>query len=428
MGVRQHRPHPDDSNPIYSLVSSSAAMPLDVEATINALVWMLLGATLLAAVALRLGLPYAVTLVLGGLVVEESHLVALPHLEPGILLFVFLPPLLFDAAFRLDDKELRSVARPVLLLAVPGTIVTAGIVAVLLVLGLQMPVAPALLFGSIVSATDPVAVVSVFRGLNAPPRLSVIAEGESLINDGVAITLYTATLSLATAGGTDVVGPFVLFVRQVIGGVGIGVVLGIVFSRATAAIDDHAIEMMLSTALAYGSFLAAQTLETSGALACVAAGLVHGSYGREVGMSERTRRLLDDLWEYFGFFANALVFLLVGFTASLASLFAALWPVTASIFAVLVSRAVVVLTPPLLAPRRLTTISRPERAVLVWGGLRGALTITLALAVPPDLPERQLLVAMAFGVVLFSLVVQGTTLSIVVHRFGLAARAKVSAR
>src|ERR671928_452508 len=102
-------------------------MPLDIQSTINALVWMLLGASLLAALALRLRLPYAVTLVLGALVVEESQLVQLPHLEPGILLFVFLPPLLFDAAFRLDDKELRSVARPVLLLAVPGTILTAAL-------------------------------------------------------------------------------------------------------------------------------------------------------------------------------------------------------------------------------------------------------------------------------------------------------------
>jgi CPA1 family monovalent cation:H+ antiporter len=137
-------------------------------------------------------------------------------------------------------------------------------------------------------------------------------------------------------------------------------------------------------------------------------------------MSERTRRLLDDLWEYFGFLANALVFLLVGFTANLASLLQWLLPVSASIIVVLVSRAIVIFTPPLVIPTRFLATRRAERLVLVWGGLRGALTITLALALPPELAERQLLIAMAFGVVLFSLVVQGVTLSILVQRAGLA--------
>jgi len=395
-------------------------MPVNLEPTVQALAWMLLGASILAMLAWRLHLPYAVALVLGGLVVEETHLLVLPQLEPRVLLFVFLPPLLFDAAFRLDDKELRGVVRPVLMLAVPGTILTAAIVGLVLVLTLQLPVPVALLFGSIVAATDPVAVVAIFRGLNAPARLSVIAEGESLINDGIAITLYTATLGLVTAGSTDVVGALGLFTREVIGGIAIGIVLGLIFSRLTGAVDDHLIEMTLSTALAYGSFLAAQSLHTSGALACVAAGLIHGSYGRRVGMTERTRRLLDDLWEYFGFVANALVFLLVGFSASLSSLVAETMPVLVSIFSVLGSRALVVLGSPLLFAGRLLQTSRAERAVLVWGGLRGALTITLALALPTDLPARQLLIAMAFGVVLFSLLIQGVTLSLVVRSVGLA--------
>src|SRR5215470_8788106 len=371
-------------------------MPVDIEGAINTLAWMLFGAALLAMLAWRVRIPYAVALVLGSLLVEETHLVSLPQLQPSVLLFVFLPPLLFDAAFRLDDRELRALARPVLILALPGTLATAAIVGGVLMLALQMPPAVALLFGSIVAATDPIAVVSVFRGLNAPTRLSVIAEGESLINDGVAITLYTAFLGMATAGNTDLLGASVLFAREVVGGVAIGAVLAIVFSRLSATIDDHLIEMTLSTALAYGSYLAAQALETSGALACVAAGLIHGSYSREVGMTERTRRLLDDLWEYFGFVANALVFMLVGFSSSLATLYAQLGPVLVSILAVLGSRAIVVLGPPLLYSRAKLAMTGAERGVLVWGGLRGALTITLALALPTSLPQRPLLIAMAF--------------------------------
>jgi CPA1 family monovalent cation:H+ antiporter len=395
-------------------------MPLDVEATVDALAWMLLGAAVLGMLAWRIRLPYAVALVLGGVLVEETHLVDLPQLEPRLLLFVFLPPLLFDAAFRIDATALRDVVRPVLLLAVPGTIATAAIVGLVLVLTLHLPIPVAVLFGSIVAATDPIAVVAAFRGLNAPNRLAVMIEGESLINDGVAITLYTAAIGLATAGSTDILGAAGLFARQIVGGVGIGVVLGFGVSRLTAAIDDHLIEMTLSTALAYGSYLVAQSVDTSGALACVAAGLIHGSYGRQVGMSERTRRLLDDLWEYFGFLVNALVFLLVGFSASLANLVATAGPVLVSIAAVLGSRVLVVLAPPLVMAHRFHGTSPAERAVLIWGGLRGALTITLALALPPELAERQLLIAMAFGVVLFSLIVQGVTLSLVVRRAGLA--------
>jgi CPA1 family monovalent cation:H+ antiporter len=398
-------------------------VPPDVQATVEAFAWMLLGAAILGMVAWRINVPYAVALVLGGLVVGESHLIALPQLEPRVLLFVFLPPLLFDAAFRLDDVQLRRMAQPVLWLAVPGTITTAALVGVVLVFSLQLPVAVALLFGSIVAATDPVAVVSVFRNLHAPRRLAVIAEGESLINDGVAITLYTAAIGLVMAGGVDVLAALGLFLRQVVGGIAIGAVLGIVFSRLTAIVDDHRIEMTLSTALAYGSYMAAQSVETSGALACVAAGLIHGSYGREVGMSERTRRLLDDLWEYFGFLVNALVFMLVGFTANLAALANSIGPVLVSIASVFASRVIVVMLPPVLlhlTPRVNVVRSRGERAVLIWGALRGALTITLALAIPPELPQRQLLIAMAFGVVLFSLLVQGVTLALVVRWAGLA--------
>jgi CPA1 family monovalent cation:H+ antiporter len=395
-------------------------MSLDVEATVQALAWMLLGASLVGMLARWIRLPYTVALVLAGVLVEESHIIAVPHLEPRVLLFVFLPPLLFDAAFRLDDRELRAVMQPVLFLALPGTIATAIIAGLLLWVSGAAPLGLALLFGSIVAATDPVAVVPVFRALNAPARLSVIAEAESLINDGVAITLYTAFIGFAGAASTpDVLGSLALFTREVVGGVLIGGGMGIVFSRLTGAIDDHMIEMTLSTGLAYGSYLVAQSLETSGALACVAAGLIHGSYGRQVGMSERTRTVLDDLWEYFGFLANALVFLLIGFSASVPDLLAAGWPVLLAIAAVVLARVVVVVIVPGMLPSRVLLTTQAERAVLAWGGLRGALTITLALALPAELASRQLLIEMAFGVVLFTLLVQGVTLSVVLQRAGL---------
>ena len=278
----------------------------------------------------------------------------------------------------------------------------------------------ALVFGSVVAATDPVAVVGVFKNLHAPARIAAIAESESLINDGVAITIYTAVLGLALGVDVSFLQVLTIFGREVLGGVLIGLVFGVVFSRLTAIVDDHLIEMLLSAALAYGSYVAAQWVEASGPLACVAAGLVHGSYGRRIGMSETTRRLLDDLWEFLGFLANAVVFLLVGFTVNLASLVANAWPAVVAILAVLVARIVLLGGPGLFLRERQLVTSGVERIVLVWSGLRGALTITLVLALPPETPGRDLLLAMSFGVVLFSLVVQGLSLPLLLRYLGLA--------
>ncbi len=381
--------------------------------------WLLLGIAIVGLLARWLRVPYAVALVLGGLLVEESHVVAVPRLEPDLVLFVFLPPLLFDASFRLDTRQLRRVARPVLLLALPGTLLTALLVGAILALVLRLPLPVALLFGSVVAATDPVAVLGVFQRLHAPLKLSVVAEGESLVNDGVAITLYTALLGLALTGAVNVPSAVGLFGREVLGGVAVGAVCGFVFSRLTSTIDDHLVEMTLSTALAYGSYLIAQALGASGPLACVAAGLIHGSYGRRVGLSAEVSRVLDDLWEYLGFAANGVLFLLVGFSVNVASLLAHAGPIAVAVVAVLLARGLVIGLSALPGVPIRSLLSPRERVVLTWAGLRGALTIALALALPADTPQRDLLVAMAFGVALFTLLVQGLSLSWLVQRLGL---------
>jgi CPA1 family monovalent cation:H+ antiporter len=278
--------------------------------------WLLLGAVLIGILARRVRIPYAVALVLGGLLVEESHLVSVPQLDPAVVLFAFLPPLHFDAAFRLDARELRLVARPALLLAVPGVALTTLVVGGMVALLLGLPVPVALLFGSLVAATDPVAVTAVLNEVALPARLIILPEAESLVNDGMAITLYTGFSELGASGGADLVALGGHFLREVLLDLAVGALLGFICSRLTSTVDDHLIEMMLSVVLAYGSYLVADRLHASGPLACVAAGVMQGSYGRGFGMSERTSRLLDDLWEFLGFFANAILFLLVGLSVT----------------------------------------------------------------------------------------------------------------
>ena len=380
---------------------------------------MLLVATVVAAVARRFRVPYEVALVLTGLAIAAPHVFSLPSLDPGLLLFAFLPPLLLDASFRIDVRELRAVARPVALLAVPGVLLTAVLVGSAVAWLLGLPLATGLLFGSIVAATDPVAVVALMRQLHLPPRMSVVSEAESLINDGMAITLYIVFLELSLGHAIGLGGALGLLATEVVGGLAVGAALGFAFSRATALIDDPLIEMTLSTALAFGSYLLADSLHMSGALACVAAGLVHGSYGREVGMSNRTSERLDLLWEYLGFAANAIIFLLVGFTADLGAFVRNLWPVVVAVLAVLVARVVVVELVGVLTARSAASISPRERLVLVWAGLRGALTLALALGLPLAVPHRALLIDMAFGVVLVTLVGLGLTLPVLVRRLDL---------
>ena len=394
-----------------------------IESLVNEFAWLLLGAVVVGIVAQRIRIPYAVALVVVGLVVEETHIVSVPEIEPGLLLFAFLPPLLFDAAFRLEARELRVVLRPVLWLAVPGVLLTAALVGGATWLLLGVPLGSALLLGSIVAATDPVAVVAVLKSLNAPHRIAVIPEAESLINDGMAITLYTALIGYAVTGHIRASEVVELFGREVIGGIAIGAVLAFVVSRVTATIDDHPLVMMLSTVLAYGSYLVAHEVHASGPLACVAAGFIHGSYGRSIGMSPRTSRLLDDLWEYLGFVANAIVFLLVGFTVHASDLLDEAWAVSVAVVAVLLARFGVVYLTRLVTPAG-AAIASGERLVVVWAGLRGALTIALALALPAATPGRDLLIAMAFGIVLFTLVVQGLTLPLLVRRVGLTRSAE----
>ena len=410
---------------------------LTVEVLVRQAAWLLLGATAVGLVTRWLRIPYAVALVLAGAAagaVAHTWQLEVPHLEPAILLFAFLPPLLFDAAFRLDEREVHVVFPPILLLAIPGVIVTAAVVGVLVALPLKLPLVVGLLFGSIVAATDPVAVTAVFRRLNVHHRLGTIVEAESLVNDGTAITLYTALLAAASSAGlasgaaggpAGGVGPAVAqalgtFAWQVVVGAGTGAIAGLVFSHLTATIDDHLVEMTLSTALAYGSYLVADSLHASGALACVAAGFIHGSYGRRIGMSQNTRELLDSLWEYFGFLANGLLFLLVGLTLDLRALWQAGGEVLLAVLAVSVARLLVVELSTRLIPAERSFAGAAGRGLLAWGGLRGALTLALAFALPAALPGRDQVVAMAVGVVAFTLVVQGSTLPLVVRWTGLA--------
>lgn len=382
---------------------------------------LLLVVSLVAIAVRRLSIPYTVALVVVGLLITWQQPLEV-GLTPELILALFVPPLVFEAAFHLNLSELQRNLSAILLLAVPGVIVTTLIVAGLLVWGGVTALPLALVFGALIAATDPIAVVALFRALGAPKRLSVLVEGESLLNDGTAVVVYSLVVAAAVTGQWDALQGLTDFVRVAAGGTVIGLVLGWLISRIIARVDDYLIEITLTTVLAFGSYLIAERLHFSGVLAVVAAGLVNGNLGPQ-GMSPTTRVVLFNFWEYVAFLANSLVFLLIGLEVNVPALIVVWQPVLWAIAAVFAARLVVVYGLSWVANRAREPIPLRWQHVLAWGGLRGAISLALALSLPAELgPGRELLRAMAFGVVLFTLLVQATTMRPFVRRLGIIVR------
>jgi len=378
---------------------------------------LLLVVSLVAIAVRRFRLPYTVVLVLVGLAIAFLQPVAI-EVTPELILALLIPPLVFEAAFQIDFALLRQNLLPILGLAVPGVLLTTFIVGGVVTVGVGMPFAAAAVFGALIAATDPVAVVAVFRSLGVPRRLSVAVEGESLFNDGTAIVIYNIAVVAAMTGLFDPVAGVLDFLLVSLGGLAIGVALGWLVAQIIDRIDDPLIEVTLTTVLAFGAYLVAEHFHVSGVLAVVAAGLVGGNVGLR-GMSPSTKIMLENFWEYLAFLANSLVFLLIGLRVNIPLLLEDLWPIVVAIVAVLVARAVAVYGLSWLARKAGSRLPRSWRHVFFWGGLRGAIALALALGLPATLADRDMLLAMTFGVVLFTLLAQGTTIQFLLRRLGL---------
>ena len=395
-------------------------------ATVEAIALFVALITLAALVGLAvrgLAIPYTVALVILGL----AGTFFLPRdqfvVTPDLVLLVLLPGLVFEAALKIEFAELRSTLGGVALLAIPGVLISAAIVA--LVLNLATGLKPELGFvvGAMVAATDPAAVIATFRQLGSPRRLATLIESESLFNDGTALVVFAISLRAVTGGvsGGDVL---LTLVGTIVVSTAVGLIAGYVVARTIATVDDHLIELTLSLAAAYGTYLIADQLHQSGIIATVVAGVVIGNHGRRIGMSARTQEALDIVWEFFAFLLTALVFLLVGLAINLARLIETLPSIAWGVVAILVGRALVIYLVFGPASRLAVRLRGGQRMplgwlhVMFWAGLRGAVAVAMALSLPVDFPERALLQEITFGIVLFTLLVQGSTAERVIERVG----------
>lgn len=400
--------------------------------TVIAIVGLLLVASASAVGLKRARLPYSVGLVIVGLTLgllaeRFAGFAVLRHVElsPDLILFVFLPTLVFESAFNLDSRLLSKNLTPVLVLAAPGLLLSTVLIGGGIAWLTDLPFGAALLFGALISATDPVAVVALFKELGAPRRLAILVEGESLFNDATAIVLFH--LILAVIGG----GVFTVttlgwgaldFIRVFVGGLVVGGLIGYVMVRSIAvAEDDPLVEVALSTVVAYAAFIAAEHyLHVSGVMATVGAGVIIGVYGTP-RFTPAVRAFLHQFWEYAAFVANGLIFLLVGLSVSLSGLVDYAGPIGWAILLVLVVRGLVIfgIVPVVGRLPGSEPISRGYQTVLWWGGLRGAVGLALAFTLPETFPQREVIIAMAVGVVLFTLLSGGLSMGRVISALGL---------
>ncbi|AWP27569.1 Na+/H+ antiporter (nhe2) [Paenibacillus vortex V453] len=381
------------------------------------------------ALAKKMNQPYSIALVIVGLLLGLIHVPVLDEAESfitqsnvfqAIIISLFLPILLGDATLKLPFSHLREQGKPVLALAFGGTLLSFLLIALAMYGLMGLPLVVAFTFAALMSATDPISVISIFKSLGVPKKIVTIIEGESLFNDGIAVVLFQISsvylLTYMEMGWAGAGSGLLLFLKFSVGGIAVGGLLGYLFSQLIRFYDDYPLEIAFSMLLFFGSFFIAEHFHVSGVIAVVVGGLIFGSYGARIGMSETTKMNINSFWDVITLIANSLIFLMIGLEIKHIN-FADKWAlIGAAILIVLIGRTVAVYA----SLYFLRPFPSSWKMVLNWGGLKGSLSIALALSLPSTFAGRDDILVLTFSVVLFSLLVQGLTIKPLVKKFGLA--------
>ena len=379
---------------------------------------LLLVAAIVAVVAQRIRLPYTVGLVVAGLALAFFPDAPDFRLTKELIFTAFLPPLIFEAAIQMPWHSLRRDLPVTLTLATLGVLVSATVTAAAIRFLVGWDWMTAGLVGVFISATDPVSVIATFKEAGVKGRLRLLLEAESLFNDGTVAVLFGVGIAAAAGAGVTAGGAALSFLAAFVGGLGCGLAVGGGALLLAGGTKDPLVEITFTTVAAYGSFLLADHFHVSGVLATLACGIVVGNVGRLGLISEPGREAVLSFWEYAAFVANSLIFLLIGLRLAHQHL-AAFWrPAIVVIVFVTVGRAVAVYGCSALFARSGLRVERSHQHILFWGGLRGALALALVFGLPPAQPHRDAIVTVAFAVVAFSVLVQGLTITPLLHRLG----------
>lgn len=333
-----------------------------------------------------------------------------------------LPFLLFAGALHVDSKDLGREWLPVTLLAVAGTAasilaVAGGLFLVLSWAGLPVPWIGCLLFGALISPTDPVAVLGIMKAANAPKAIATHIAGESLFNDGVGVVAFVALVAVAAGESLpSPAGAVILLAREAGGGIVVGALVAVVAMQFLKRVDKYQVEILLTVAVAMGGYALAEKVHASAPIAAVVAGLVIGNQGKRFSMSQQTARRVDEFWEQIDEFLNVCLFLLMGLEVLVLPMHAAsLWAGGAAIVVSLLARLAIVIGIAIALRALGRPLCRGSVPVLTWGGLRGGVSLALALALPAA-DHRDTLLAAAYVVVVFSVVIQGLTVGLLIKQ------------
>ncbi len=384
--------------------------------------------------------PYTVALLLAGLGVSITRTVfGIPlfdiQLSHDLILLVLLPPLLFEGAATTDLESFRRNLPHILTLSVAGLILSIVFLGAIGQFAFGFPILISLIFAAMILPTDPVSVLALFDELGAPERLSTLVEGESLVNDGTGVVIFSALFAIVQSAGPNTELPNLLTLERLVGtafdivlagagGVVVGLLTGYVVYRVMINLDEHMTEVVLTLILTYGSFLLAEHyLHVSGVIATVVAGLFIGNRGAEYAMSPQTKLSVFNTLETAAFIVNTFIFVAIGASTPIRLFVRYAEPIAIAIVLVLLARVVAVY--PLTA--LVNYVSDPDvpldyQHVMVWGGLHASIPIALVLGLPPNFPFSNQLRAMVFGVAAFSLVVGGLSMSNVLDRLGIVTR------
>jgi monovalent cation:H+ antiporter, CPA1 family len=380
---------------------------------------LLLVACLIAMLSRRLGMPYIVGLVIAGFLVALLPNAPQLPLSRELIFNILLPPLVFEAALQLEWRRFRNELPLTLVLAFAGVAIAATLIAA----GMHMLVGwswiGAALFGALIAATDPVSVIAAFREMRCDRRLSMVVESESLLNDGVAAVGFALLSAVAAGASGNAAAAAPQFLWSLGGGLAIGLAVSAAVLLVVGRTDDPLVEITLTTLAAYGSFLIAEHLHASGIISALGAGLMVGNIGWGVALSDEGKERVLHAWEYFAFLANSAVFILIGMNTVGLPLRQLGWAGAVAIGVVLAGRAISVYPLLLLFSGSRWRLPISYQHILFWGGLRGALALALALAVPDSVPERAAIIVTAFAVVAFSILVQGLSMPWLIKRLRL---------
>jgi len=390
----------------------------DMELDFQTGILLLLIAAVVAMLTRRLRLPYSVGLVAAGIILTFLPFVPRVILTKELIFTVLLPPLLFEAAYYIQWDQLRRNSPIIVVLATLGVLLSALATATGMHYLVHWQWIAALVFGVLISATDPVSVIATFKEAKAQGRLMVLIEAESLLNDGTAAVAFSVVVALASGQKLTSIGITAILLKTIGGGILCGGIVGLGTLLLAGRTDDRLVEITFTTVAAYGSFLLADHFALSGVLATITAGLVMSNFKPLDGISARGKEAVQAFWEYAAFVANSLVFLLIGMHEAHQN-FVSIWLSAGTAIAlVTLSRALAIYPCCFVFSRSSLRVSWKHQHVLFWGGLRGALALALALGLPPEVPLREEIITISFAVVAFSVFVQGLTVAPLLRRMG----------